>query len=225
MNSYTFRQRCRPRGNYRIKEIIKFLKLAEEAFQCESLYDVRGNPIDLTEPQVRGIMEKAVDKRFPGLGAIEEFFTIPPRKRHSGTVRVEISTGTHPDKPFVDWYDLHMGQASKVPDLAYFKRSIKIFRPFEAFLAEDENEFKLDAHGRLQETRFRKPEIIRGFHYLDAGMVQTLGGFNYVLEAPAWSVDKFCDGVLIQLMAVLFDSSNSAHLRVQENVMDYFNLW
>ena len=56
-------------------------------------------------------------------------------------------------------------------------------------------------------------------------MVQVIGGFDYVLKAPAWSVDKFCDGVLIQLMAVLFDSSNSAHIRVQENVMDYFNLW
>jgi len=225
MNSYIYRQSCWPRGDFRIKEIVQFLKLVEEAFGCEFLYDDRGRPVDLTESEIRKIFERAVDKVFPSLGATEDFFTISPFKRDDDTVRVEIHTGTYPDKPFVDEFDIDIGEARKVPDLSYFERSIEIVRPFEAFLAEDENEDQLDTYDRFQEIGFDRPTIIRGFHYLDASMVETLGGFDYVLEAPAWSVERFCDGVLIQLMAVLFDSYNSAHLRVQENVMDFFALW
>ena len=59
MNSYTFRLRCRPREDFRIKEIVQFLKLAEEAFRCESLYDGKGSPVVLSEPQIRKIFEKA----------------------------------------------------------------------------------------------------------------------------------------------------------------------
>ena len=136
MNSYIFRQSCRPRGDFRIKELLQFLRLVEEAFRCEALYDGRGKPIDLTEPNLRRIIQRAVDKVFPSLGAAEEFFTISPLKRDNNTVRIEIQTGTYPDRPVVDSYDLSIGEARKVPDLSHLKRSIKIFRPFEAFLAE-----------------------------------------------------------------------------------------
>jgi len=224
MNSYTFRQRCRPSGDFRIRKIVEFLQLMEVTFQCMSLYDSHGDPLELTSKEIRRFMEGAVDKRFPNLGASEEFFTISPLKRDNNTVRIEIHTGTQPDEPFVDSYDLNIGEAWQVPDLSYFERSIEIFRPFEAFLAENKNETALDAHGILQETGFTRPQIIRGFHYLDTEMARSIGGIDYCLEAPAWRVEEFCDGVLIRLVPELFDSTNPRHLQVQKDVMRYFNL-
>jgi len=196
----------------------------EVTFQRMSLYDSDGEPVELTSKEIRRFMEEAVDKRFPSLGASVEFFTISPLKRDNNTVRIEICTGTHGGEPFIDSCDLSIGGPWKVPDLSYFEQSIKILRPFEAFLAEDENEYQLDAHGILQTTRFKKPEIIRAFHYLDAEMARSIGGIEYCLEAPAWRVERFCDGVLIQLVPVLFDSTNSRHLQVQKDVMRYFKL-
>jgi len=224
MNTYMFRQRCRPRGDLRVKEIIRFLELVEETFKCMSLYDRRSQPLVLTTSEIGRILEKRIDKVLPSVGATEDFYTIPPAKRDDDTIAIEIHTGTQPDQPLVDSYNLNIGESWKVPNLFYFERSIEIFRPFEAFLAENKNETALDAHGILQETGFKRPQIIRGFHYLDAEMARSIGGIEYCLEAPAWRVERFCDGVLIQLIPVLFDSTNSRHLQVQKDVMRYFDL-
>jgi hypothetical protein len=116
-----------------------------------------------------------------------------------------------------------MSDGKLVPDFDYFEKSIKIFKPFEAYLSEGDNEFALDAYDR-QSPKFDKPAIIRGFHYLDEGMARAVGGIKHCLKAPAWHVERFCEGVLIELVPGLFDNSNPEHIRVQEEVMDYFDL-
>jgi hypothetical protein len=136
MNSYMFRQACRPRGDFRIPELIEFLHLVMEAFRCSAVYDSKSKPLDLTESMPRRTIEKRVDKIFPGIGATLNLFTIPPRKRDEDTVRIEIHTGTRPDEIFMDTYDLAIGDARKVPDFDYFEKSIGIFRPFEAYVEE-----------------------------------------------------------------------------------------
>jgi hypothetical protein len=178
----------------------------------------------MTESGLRSIIEKRVDKIFPSIGANEDFFTISPKKRDKNTVRIEIHTGTHREEKFIDAYDISMDDKSKVPALSFFIKSIPIFRPFEAFVAEGENEKRFDTFNRLQVVGFSQPTIIRGFHYLDRDMAESIGGIEYCLKAPAWRVEKFVDGVLIQLVPDLFDSDNAEHVDIQKRVMAYFNM-
>lgn len=225
MSHYSFRLWCRPRGDYRVGQLIEFLGLVKEAFRRSELYDSNSRPINITEAGLWKIFEKRAKRRATVLGITVDFFTIPPRVRDDNTVRIEITTGTHPEKPFIDMYCLSMGDAGKVPDLRYFEKFINIFKPFEAFLGEAENEFRLDSYHRQQDLKFSRPAIIRGFHYLDANMARSIGGIDYCLKAPAWKVDRFCEGVLIRLVQDLFDPDNPEHIRVQDAAMTYFNLF
>jgi hypothetical protein len=225
MASYTLRQRCRPRGDFRIPEIINFLTLIKEAFRIPELYDKRNKPVKLTPSDLQNIFQKKIDKRFPDIGVNVDFFSIPPRNRDDNTVRFEITTGNHADKIFIDAYNIAIGEARKVPDLSYFERSIQILKPFEAFLSEFDNEVALNSYERQQAIpKFDKPAIIRGFHYLDKQMSSSIGGIDYCLKAPAWKVERFCEGVLIRLVPGLFDPENQKHLKIQRQAMKYFKL-
>jgi hypothetical protein len=225
MASYTLWQRCKPRGDFRTKEIIRFLNLMKRAFRFQVLFDRRDKPVALSTSILETAFQKVVNKRSPGVGVDVVFFSIPPSKRDNNTVRFEIHTGTHPEKIFVDSYDISIGDAKKVPDLSCFEKSIQILRPFEAFLSEFNNEIALDWYDRQQAIpRFDKPAIIRGFHYLDEDMARSIGGIDYCLKAPAWKVERFCEGVLIQLVPGLFDPENPEHLKIQRQAMKYFKL-
>jgi hypothetical protein len=224
MSHYVFRQSCRPRGDFRTREVDEFLDLVSDAFQCSVVYDLRSKPVYWTEEELQKIFEKAAARNLPGLGATVYFYTIPPRKRDDNTVAIEIHTGTQPGEVFVDTYDISMGDRRKLPDFNYFEKSIQIFKPFEAYLSEAENEYQMDAYNRQVPT-FNKPAIIRGFHYLDKDLARSIGGIDYCLKAPAWHVERFCEGVLIELVPGPFDSDNPEHLKIQEEVMHYFDLW
>ncbi len=225
MSSYIFRQLCRPQGGFRIPEVLEFLDLVQEAFRCPDLYDSSNRPLDLSEAGLQRIFEKKAAKAGRGNGIEKTFFTIPPKKRDHDTVRIEISTGFPPDGIIIDTYNIDMCDGKLVPDFDYFEKSVKIFKPFEAYLAEGDNEIAIDAYDREQAVpKFDRPVVIRGFHYLDEGMARAIGGIKHCLKAPAWHVEKFCEGVLIELVPGLFDNDNPEHLRVQEEVMDYFHL-
>jgi hypothetical protein len=225
MSSYMFRQGCRPVGDFRIPQIIEFLILMKKAFRTEAWFDDRDRPVHMTYDYLYGVFRKRIDKRFPDIGVDEDFFSIPHRNRDDATIRVEMHTGTSPEKIFHDNYNISMSDAGQVPNFSYLRRSIEIFQPFEAFLAESRNEHDLDAYNRQQAgPKFDKPAIIRGFHYLDETLARSIGGIDYCLKAPAWKVERFCQGVLIQLVKVLFDSNNLEHLRIQREVMKYFGL-
>jgi hypothetical protein len=222
MTSYSFDQRCRPRGDFRIPELVEFLELMVEAFRCRHLYDGRSKPLEIVEPNLRSLFEKTAARQ--NVGADEDFFTIPPRKRDNNTARIEIHTGTQLGKPFIDFYCVSMDKHI-VPNLEYFEKSIEIFKPFEAFLSESKNERMLDAYNRQRSNPgFVKPATIRGFHYLNEDMANSIGGVDYCLKAPAWHVEEFCEGVLIWLVPALFDSENPEHLEAQEEVMAYFKM-
>jgi hypothetical protein len=225
MNSYSFNQGCRPRGDYRIDEIIEYFELMKEAFRFPVLYDKNNKPVEVTAGVLHKAFERKINKEFPSIGVNVDFFSIPPVKRDVNTVRFEIHTGTHPDEIFIDSYDISIGYSRKVPDFDYFEKSIEIFRPFEAYISEFKNESALDAYNRQQAIpKFDKPAIIRGFHYLDKDMARSIGGIKYCLNAPAWQVKRFCEGVLIELVPGPFDSTNPEHLKIQEDAMAYFNL-
>lgn len=225
MNSYTFHQRCRPRGDFRVDEVIDYLDLMKQAFKCCALYDKKEESVEIAVDVLQKIFEKKVDKRFPEIGVNVDFFSIPPRKRDKNTVRFEIHTGTHPDEIFIDTYHISIGAASKVPDFDYFENSVEIFKPFEAYISEFRNESLMNAYDRQQAIpKFDRPAIIRGWHYLDEGMARSIGGIKYCLKAPAWHVERFCEGVLIQLVPGLFDSDDPEHLDIQKEVMEYLHM-
>ncbi|MBI5569333.1 MAG: hypothetical protein HY914_05245 [Desulfomonile tiedjei] len=225
MSGYIFRQRCRPRGDFRIDEIIDYFGLMREAFGFPILYDKRSKPVEVEPDVLERIFERHISKGLRSVGVTVDFYSLPPRNRDDNTVRFEVTTGTHPDEVFVDRYDIVMYRW-RIPDFKYFEKSIEIFKPFEAFLAEDDNETRTDAYMRQQTIdNFSKPAIIRGFHYLDKDLARSIGGIDYCLKAPGWHVERFCEGVLIELVPGPFDSNSPEHLKVQEEVMDYFDLW
>jgi hypothetical protein len=222
---YIFRQYCRPRGDLREKELSEFLALMKDAFRFPIVYDGKSMPVDCSSNGLVQILRKDMSLKFAHLGVHTEWFSLPPRNRDEATVRFEISTGTSPDQVFLDSYDISIGDGEKVPNFHYIRQSIQIFRPFEAYLSETENEYTLDAYNRQQAIpRSDKPAIIRGFHYLDEGMADSIGGIDYCLKAPAWRVERFCQGVLIELVPGLFDTFNLDHVQVQHDVMDYFDM-
>ncbi len=151
-----------------------------------------------------------------------DFFSIQPKLRRNETVCFEIHTGTYTGEKFVDTYHVSVSDCPPVPDFKYLRRSIEIFRPFEAFLSESKNEKEMDAYDRFQTFGFSRPSIIRGFHYLDETFAESIGGMDYCLKAPVWKVERFCEGVLIQLNEGVFDTENPSHLDAQQKVMKYF---
>jgi hypothetical protein len=225
MSDYGFYQLCRPSGDLRIPQISEFLYLVREAFQLSVLYDSNSKPADISEAGLEKKYEKESKELLPGLGAYLHFYTISPRKMDHNTMAIDIHTGTDPEEAAIDSFNILMGAKKNLPDFEYFEKSIKIFKPFEAFLADHENEFQLRARDRQREIGgFTKPAVIRGLHYLDKDMARSIGGINYCLKAPAWHVDKFCEGVLIDLVPGVFDSTNPEHLEAQQKVMAYFDM-
>lgn len=222
---YTLRQYCRPRGDLRVKEISEFLDLMKEALRFTTVYDDKSKPLDCSTNGIEELLRRERDPKFVHLGINTDLFSLPPRNRDDTTVRFDIHTGTFPGRVFVDSYDISIGGSEQVPDFSYFRQSIKIFMPFEAYLSEDENEYRLRAYERQQGIpQSDKPAIIRGFHYLDEGMAESIGGIDYCLNAPAWRVERFFKGVLIHLVPGIFDTFNPEHVQVQEDVMDYFHM-
>jgi hypothetical protein len=115
--------------------------------------------------------------------------------------------------------------APEVPPVEILRKSFEITRPFEAFISEWPSDVKWQTYKRtLEKPRFQKPDAIRGVHYLDRGMADSIGGVDYCLGAPAWKVEEFLDGVLFQLTPDVFDSDCPQHVEAQTAVMEYFGM-
>lgn len=226
MNNYKFDQCCRPSGDFRSNEIIDFLVLMKEALNCSEIYDKNDRAVELTPLSLTKIFDEKLKKeRLIGIGVNVDFFSIPPSNRDDNTIRFEMHTGTYAEKTFIDFYNIDIGGPHLVPNLEYFKKSINIFKPFEAYLSEGRNEIDLNAYDRQQDIpKNDKPAIIRGFHYLDKDLASSVGGIERCLKAPTWKVERFCEGVLIQLTEGLFDTENPDHIKIQKEVMKYLKV-
>jgi hypothetical protein len=225
MRGYDLDLLCRPSGDFRIPEIVDFLYLVREAFQIPVLYGSDNKIVEISEENLERRFEKEAKKLLPGVGVNMGLFSIPPRERDIDTIFVLIHSGSDPDGPIIDSFSVSVNKKKLLPDLDYLGKFIKIFKPFEAFLSDRENEIQLNSYERERAIGgFTKPAIIRGLHYLDKDMAMSIGGINYCLKAPAWHVDRFCEGVLIDLVPGVFDSSNPEHLGAQQDVMAYFDM-
>lgn len=205
----------------------KWFALMRPAFGYSSLYGSNGKPVEVTvENLEKRLKDRLRRESFKEIGVNVDFFSISPLLRDENTVRFEISTGSGPGSRFIDGFNIQIGESRKVPERRYFRKSIEIFKPFEAYLSEFTNEQNLRWYERQQaQPGFPRPTIVRGFHYMDAEFAKSVGGVEHCLRMPAWRVERFCDGVLIELTETLFDNDNPEHLVVQRRAMEYLGIW
>ena len=217
-------QRCWPTGSFRSAQVAELLELLTKACGLSGFETMDGEEFRPASGTLEQLFQAALkDAPFREGGA-----DVDIHGRVDGTreyIRCDLHTGTKPGGPFIDHYNVDFGKSGLRVSLAEFKGAVQIMRPFEAFLAELNNEDALDAYTRQQQVKaFEAPAIIRSFHYLDAGMAANLGGVAHCLRAPANRVEEFLDGVLIELIDGSFDVDNPRHREVQSAVMQHLGL-
>lgn len=140
-------------------------------------------------------------------------------------IRFELHCGTHPDEIFVDFFNLDFGSNGPTPTAALVRNGVDVLSPFEAFVAELNNEYTMRAHARQNAIPgFSRPAIVRWLHYLDPTLVDSVGGVSRCMSAPVAAVHEIQDGILIQLTFDPFDPENQEHLAIQQNAMRHFGL-
>jgi len=140
-------------------------------------------------------------------------------------IRFELHCGTHPDEIFVDFFNLDFGPSGPTPTASLVRSGVDALFPFEAFVAELNNEHTMRAHARQNAIPgFSRPAIIRWIHYLDSTLVASIGGVSRCMSAPVAAIHEIQDGILIQLTFDPFDPENQEHLAIQQNAMRHFGL-
>ncbi len=229
MNKYEFRLRLRPIGKFRENEVVCLLKLIQKTLNIRNFFDNEDKTVELNPIFMKIRFENKLSKKnkyFKDIGVNVSFFTIPPSKRDNSTLRINIHTGTQPEVKQIDFCSISLHGKENIPDFTYLRKTIEIFRPFEGYLEEAKNESNLASFDRQRKYKdFIKPVIIRGLHYFDESLSNSIGGIDYCLKAPAWKVERFCEGVLIQLTEDIFDPEIPEHLEIQKEVMKYFSIW
>jgi hypothetical protein len=183
-----------------------------------------GRPFAATPAAIEAALQSLLAKAsVPGAGAdIDVFGRVGDGDEY---VACEIHTGTSPGEPFIDHYNIDFGAGGLVVSASDFKAAVRAMRPFEAFVAELNNDEALDAYGRQQGlASFGAPAIIRGLHYFDRQLASRVGGLEHCLRAPASRVEPFLDGVLIQLVDARFDPTDAEHLGRQQDVMKHLGM-
>lgn len=223
MGHYQLVQRCRPSGTYRLEETQAFLALLRNATQVEA-YVLANRIVGVDGEALRSLFESLAAKApFPEAGIDLDLYGRVAASHDY--LRVEIHSGTAPGEMFIDHVNVDFGANGRCLSEEYFRRAIEILRPFEAYIAELDNEHDLESYDSQQKiVGFNAPAIIRSLHYLDATLAASVGGIERCLSAPANKVDHWLGGVLIRLVDEPFDPRNPSHLEVQRGVMEYLGL-
>jgi hypothetical protein len=190
-----------------------------------SSFEAEGEALHAITPDVvDAVLQRALAKApFPGAGADESVFG---RQGSSDEyVRVDLHVGTSPGEPFIDQYNVDFGPGGRCITAGDFKETLRIIKPFEAFVAEVNNEVVLDSYTRQQQIGlFKAPAIIRSLHYFDERLASQVGGIAHCLRAPAHHVERFLDGVFIDLVGDVVNPNDPAHLNTQRRVMEYLGM-
>ena len=221
MRRYQFVQRCRPTGDLRTRDVQAFLVLMKEAFGIEGWFhephELIGLELEEIEQRLRATRSKKDLERFGAnwvLGA-----------KTSDDQYLVLTIMVGGDQWAPNDFSVDFTRTQILPDLSYFRRSIEIVRPFEAFISDSASELAIDAKFGIRRMENEYDLLIlRWFQYLNADMIAAAGGLERCLGIPAFKVEPFCEGVLIQLTAEPFDGHNQRHLAVQEKAMQYLGL-
>jgi hypothetical protein len=223
MAHYELVQRCRPIGSYRLKETVAFLSLLRDATEVEA-YELAKRTFEPDEEGLRLLFESLASKSpFPEAGVDVDLYGRMAVSQEY--LRVEIHSGTRPGEAFIDHVNVDLGGNGRGVSETYFRRAIDTLRPFEAYVAELDDEHELDSYGSQQRiVDFNAPAIIRSLHFLDVTLAASVGGIERCLAAPASRVERVLGGVLIRLVNEPFDPRNPTHLGKQREVMEYLGL-
>jgi hypothetical protein len=118
-----------------------------------------GRPFAATPEAIEAAVQSELAKAsVPGAGAdIDVFGRVGDS---DGYVACEIHTGTSPAEPFIDHYNIDFGAGGLTVSTDEFRAAVHAMRPFEAFIAELNNDEDLDAYGRQQRlASFAAPAI------------------------------------------------------------------
>lgn len=220
MNSYRYVQRYRPIGDVRAATAALFVAEVLGFLGCGEVVGADGTPI----PTTQGALQKVIHERrsrtkFPECGIDVDLFTTSEDAR--SVSRFEFHLGTQEGEPFVDFMALQIGQGVSVVDASLMKRLLALEESIEAFLAENNNEFALEAKKRQNRfPDFSRPALIRGLHFLGSTQVANLGGISRCVAVPAFRVEALGGGVLVQLVEGTFDPGIERHRRAQQVVME-----
>lgn len=218
MREYQFFQRCHPKGSVRAAHVAQFVKLMSEAFDVR-FWTHRGQRIDTDESAIQPYLQSLIDPQMPGAG----ISLVLASHHEENPILIMIATGA--DEWGREFFDVDFSQRRILPDLLYFRRSIILCTPFEAFIADKMNELDLNSYERQRRfPNFERPAIVRWFHYISSGIVDTLGGVEYCMNTPAFKTEQFCEGVLLQLTETPFDPNNPLHKDIQFRAMNHLRL-
>jgi hypothetical protein len=188
------------------------------------LFDSEDNKIVDKKNALTWLIERARETVPVGLGVNLDLFA--GSGSENNVCRYDLCIGTKPGEIFIDFMGIQFGR-NVLPfnDIETFRMLLSIGDPFEAFLAENNNDYNLNA--KLRQNRilgFSLPALIRGVHFLGRDLVNNLGGMEKCLELPAHTVECFRGGVIIRLTPGLFDPTDPSHLRIQKEAMKYFGM-
>jgi len=223
--SYRYVQRYRPTGNTLKCEVGVFISALLPQLGNPPLFDARGSKIACQESALSELITERLElTQFPECGV--DFDLYAGSGDPETVSRFEFHVGTAIGEIFIDFFALQYARGlPPINDEQLVKQLIVIGDPFEAFLGENNNEFELKAKKRQNRIPdFVRPAIIRGLHYLGKNQVENLGGIDACLNAPASSVLRLEEGVLIRLVDGVFDAKNVEHLKKQADVMSYFEM-
>jgi hypothetical protein len=221
MAAYIFELTWRAANDLRVEEVVSTISILKDGFGLPHLYTEDG-PFPITKDTIQKLFEEK--RRETGvLLALPAF----PMKEQSEGMVFRVTVGSPPEPSiFRDYLILYIGDCNVSGKVGYLERCIVVATPAEAYLGDEQNEHALHFFERARATEnILRPAIIRWFHYMDHRMVESLGGIDFCLRAPAWRAWEFHQGVIIQLTEQRFEPTNPDHLKVQEEVMRYFGVW
>ena len=222
MRKYQFTMKCLARGEIRAADVIAFVNLMQEAFNRTEWVDTEGRPVELEKLA----MERALRGDTPDQ-EIERFGVTWVAKSTGDSPSILLSVATGGQKFAPNWFTADFSLTQELPDLSYFRKAIELIRPFEAVILDLDNDESLRSMGVVV-SRMAPPASrvtsLRWFHYLDRNLTDKVGGISCCLTTPAYRVEPFCDGVLIQLTDEPFNAQNPEHCLVQCRAMQFLGI-
>jgi hypothetical protein len=229
-NQYTVVHYLPSTGDLRARELHQCLRLLLETFElAPDLFGGSPDPIDWSTPQrLESYLKAKILPDVPEAGADDILLTRPERERDPLTCRFTIHVGSATASPFIDMVRLEINEHLERPSVDFLRESIRILRPFEAYIDERFNMAHIGwfERARAVSPRHSHPAFICGTHYFTADKAAPLGGIGHCLNAPAYNVERFADGIWIQLCeSGWLDKDNPNDWRIQQEVMEFFGIW
>jgi hypothetical protein len=171
----------------------------------------------------------AEEQRDPQLGALDLFFDSPSGLELSLTVDAP-SVVRDFDVLAVDFDPEHLAGPHALFSYesleALFLKSIRLFRPFWARVADKELTRTDVGRIYLSVDVTKVPATVHWFNFFDRGMVERLGGREKLLGAPAYRVTELDEpaGLLLILQREPFDHHHPEHRQRLAAITDYLDL-